>query len=34
MEENELQPPAVAAAAATKGRQRRILPWPRVLRQN
>jgi len=33
MEENELQPPAVAAA--TKGRQRRmILPWPRVLRQN
>ncbi|XP_066354146.1 uncharacterized protein [Miscanthus floridulus] len=29
----ELQPPA--AAAATKGRQRRmILPWPRVLRQN
>jgi len=33
MEENELQPPA--AAAATKCRQRRrILQWPRVLRQN
>jgi len=33
MEENELQPPAAAAAPKVRQR-RRILPWPRVLRQN